>query len=246
MILAACKAVPKDHFAWLKAINLEKEHGTNKTLNNILKQALEACDDIELFFLMYAKHLWKQENDIDSAIKVLQDGLHNLEDEEELYLALVKLYKEKRQYDEARKLLNKGRQKCDSNRIWMQSVQLEREVGNIDHAKNILETAIEKYPTFHKLYLISATLKTDEEDYEGARKVYEDGVKACKPNPHMWICYARMEQALEKYTKARTLLQKGRIKLPKNDLLWLETIWLEIRADNMKAAIQLCSKALQI
>lgn len=54
-----------------------------------------------------------------------------------------------------------------------------------------------------------------------------------------------MEQSLENYTKARAILQKGRIKLPKNDLLWLETIWLEVRADNLKVATHLCSKALQ-
>ena len=154
MIEWAWKVMPKDPSVWLKAIDLEKKYGNNSTLGAILKQALEAWDDIELFFLMNAKHLWKQEKKIEEAIKTLQDGLHNLENEEELYLALVKLYREKRMYDEARQLLIKGRQKWDSNRIWMQSAQIEREVGNPDQAKLIIKTAIEKYPTFYKLYLI--------------------------------------------------------------------------------------------
>lgn len=136
---------------------------------------------------MYAKHLWKKENNVDGAIQILKDGLHNLEGEEELYLALVKLYKEKRQYDEARQLLIKGRQKCDSNRIWMQSAQIEREVGNPDQARKILDTAIEKYPGFYKLYLIQATLRVDEGEYEAARKIYETSVTACKPVPQLWI-----------------------------------------------------------
>ena len=54
-----------------------------------------------------------------------------------------------------------------------------------------------------------------------------------------------MEQSLENYSKARTILQKGRIKLPKNDLIWIESIYLEIRAENIKVATHLCSKALQ-
>jgi len=231
--------------AWMKAVNLEKEHGNRTTLGNILKQALEACNDTELYFLMYAKHLWKQEKNIDEAINVLKKSLDDLDDEEELYLALVKLYKEKRQYDDARQLLIKGRQKCDSNRIWMQSAQIEREVGEPEQAQKILETAIEKYPTFYKLYLISATLKQEAGDLETTRKVYEEAVKTCRAHPQLWICYARMEQSQENYTKARALLQKGRIKIPRNDLLWLETIWLEIRADNVKVATHLCSKALQ-
>lgn len=126
---------------------------------------------------MYAKHLWKKEKDIDGAIKTILDGLHNLEEEEELYLALNKLYKEKRQYEDSRKLLIKGRQKCNSERIWMQSAQIEREVGDNSQAAKIIETAIEKFPGFYKLHLIAATLKIEEGEYEEARKIYENSVK---------------------------------------------------------------------
>jgi pre-mRNA-processing factor 6 len=108
---SVCLAFPKDAGSWMKAINLEEEHGNSKTLGRILKQALESFDESELFYLMYAKHLWKKEKNIDEAIKILKGGLENIDDEEELYLALVKLYKEKRDYSEARKLLIKGRQK---------------------------------------------------------------------------------------------------------------------------------------
>ena len=194
---------------------------------------------------MYAKHLWKKQNDLDEAISVLKDGLHNHETEEEVYLALVKLYKQKSNFDEARELLLKGREKCEEQRIWMQSVQIEREVGDILSADKILTSAIEKFPKFMKLYLISATLKYDSVDHDGARAVYETAVKECRANTILWKNYATMEINLGNYTKARTLLQKGRIKLPKNDILWYETICLEVRADNLKVATNLCSKALQ-
>jgi pre-mRNA-processing factor 6 len=245
MLLCACEELKTDHFAWLKAIKLEEEHGNVSKLGNIIKKSLDHCSDIELFYLMYAKHLWKKEKNVDSAIGVLNEGLVKHDSEQEIYLALIKLHKEKRDYETARKLLQKGRTKCDSERIWMQSAQLEREIGNNEQAAKILETAIEKYPGFYKLYLISATLKTDLQDFDEARKVYEASVKACKQTPYLWICYAQMEQALQNFAKARAILQKGRIKLPKNELLWLETIRLEIRADNLKVATHLCSKALQ-
>lgn len=109
LLLCVCKELRDDDEAWMKAITLEKQHGNNKTLGNILKLALQGCDQQELFFLMYAKHLWKKENNIDEAINILKKGLDKLEDEEELYLALVKLYKEKRMFTEARRLLMKGR-----------------------------------------------------------------------------------------------------------------------------------------
>lgn len=223
----------------MKAVKLEQDHGNKQTLARILKLALDDCSDTPLFFLMYAKHLWKQLGDIDEAISVLNMGLHNNEDEEEIYLALVKLYKQKLQYDEARELLIKGRQKCDSDRIWMQSVQLEREVGDIPSAVKLLNTAIEKYSTFYKLYLISATIKYENGEKDEARAVYEIAIKECKPNYILWKQYALLEINEGNFTKARTLLQKGRIKLPKNDELWYETILLEVRADNVKVATNL-------
>ena len=194
---------------------------------------------------MYAKHLWKKMNDVDEAINVLKAGLHNHETDEEIYLALIKLYKQKLQFDEARELLVKGRTKCDCDRIWMQSIQLEREVGDIEQAQKLLTTAIEKYQSFYKLYLISASIKYQLGETDEARKIYENAVKNCKPNPILWKEHAVMEINEGNFTKARTILQKGRIKLPKNDILWYDTILLEVRADNMKVATHLCSKALQ-
>ena len=46
------------------------------------------------------------------------------------------------------------------------------------------------------------------------------------------------------FTKARTLLQKARIKL-QNDEIWVESINLEILSENLKIARNLCSQALQ-
>lgn len=127
----------------------------------------------------------------------------------------------------------------------MQSAQLEREVNNPKQALLFLDTTIEKYPTFYKPYLIFAQLKIEEGEYDCARETYEKSVKACNSHPQLWICYAQMEQGLENFAKARAILQKGRIKNPKNDLLWLETIRLEIRAESLKIAHNLISRALQ-
>mmetsp|Transcript_22310 Transcript_22310/g.19811 ORF Transcript_22310/g.19811 Transcript_22310/m.19811 type:complete len:261 (+) Transcript_22310:79-861(+) len=229
----------------MKAIELENNHGTVKSQGKILKNALESCNETSIYFLMNAKHLWKKEKDLDEAINILKKGLEKMEDEEELYLALAKLYKEKRMYDEGRKLLQKGRQICDSARIWMQSAQIEREIGENKQALTILDTAIEKYPKFYKNYLIYATLLLEAEDYTKAREIYEKAIIPCQQIPQIWVCYSQMEQMLQNYAKARAILQKGRIKIKSNDLLWLETIRLEIRNGDTKTATHLCSKALQ-
>jgi hypothetical protein len=45
--------------------------------------------------------------------------------------------------------------------------------------------------------------------------------------------------------KSRALLDKARLKIPKNPHLWLCTIRNELAADNRKIALQLLAQAMQ-
>jgi len=62
----------------------------------------------------------------------------------------------------------------------MQSVQLQREKGNLTEAWNLLQKALEKFPDFYKLWLISAQIKEEIGDKNSAIKLYEKGVKFYK------------------------------------------------------------------
>jgi len=53
---------------------------------------MNSCSEDVLFYLLYAKHLWKKESKIDKAIEILSRGISKLKDEEELYIAIIKLY----------------------------------------------------------------------------------------------------------------------------------------------------------
>ena len=41
-----------------------------------------------------------------------------------------------------------------TERVWMKSVMLERDQGNMEAACELLSQALEKYPTFAKLWMI--------------------------------------------------------------------------------------------
>ena len=77
------------------------------------------------------------------------------------------------------------------------------------------------------------------ENYESALQVPE-----LRAEPKIWIAASNFEIELQMFTKARTLLQKARIKL-QTDEVWVESINLEILSDNLKIARNLCSQALQ-
>ena len=60
----------------------------------------------------------------------------------------------------------------------------------------------------------------------------------------MWLESARFEERQEMFTRARTILQKARAKMPKDSQVWLASIRLEIMCDNERIAQHLLAKAL--
>jgi len=127
----------------------------------------------------------------------------------------------------------------------MQSVQLERENGNLKAAWDLCEISIQKFPDFYKLWLISAQIKEQLGDNNSAIKIYEKGIETLKRCPELYICLSRLyfSQGLE--TKSRSVIEKARSNIPSNPLVWEEAIKLEIKCDNIKGANLLISKALQ-
>ena len=52
----------------------------------------------------------------------------------------------------------------------------------------------------------------------------------------VWLESARFEERQECFTRARTILQKARAKMPLDPQIWLASIKLEITCDNEKIA----------
>lgn len=98
----------------------------------------------------------------------------------------------------------------------------------------------------------------DRPIWKKARKFYLRGIESCPNNTALWILASRLEERSSTFlveegnkpiqpgagsTKARSLLELGRLKKPKNPDLWLEAVRLERRAGNPK--LTLMAKGLQ-
>ena len=70
----------------------------------------------------------------DEALKVLRQGLEEHSDSEDLVIALQKLLRELGRFDEAQTVLQQAMESSPSERIQMQTVQLKREIGDVDLA----------------------------------------------------------------------------------------------------------------
>jgi len=229
---------------WLRVSSLEKKHGDNKTLEAVLAKSVRYCIKSEILWLMLAKHKW-QSGDVKGAQEVLAKAFDALPGSEKIVLAAVKLEKENDGYDLARQVLERARQSAATERIWMKSALLERELGNIDAEKKLIVSGIEKFPKYWKFYCMLAQLYERLKNDNEAREIYLNGLKECVDCIPLWIGLAKLEERTNGMSRARAILEKARLKNPQSADLWLEATRVEARGGEQRIAFNMLAKALQ-
>ncbi|XP_055388403.1 pre-mRNA-processing factor 6-like [Condylostylus longicornis] len=262
----ALKVLPKEEDLWIALGQLEMNFGTPEALDQILLKSVdrEACPHSETLWLMAAKQKWIR-GEIELARKLLENGFQSVVQKESIYLAAVKLEREAGETERARKLLAAARLGCrNSEKVWMHSVQLERMLGDYDAAQNLIDEALKLHPKNPKLWMISGQIIMEriegEEGKTEALKLFEAGRKECVRSIELWLCAVNIYRESGNWNRARALLEEARLKNPKQELLWLAAVEIEIEAAgvsrtdwsqgivgtaNLQMAHHMMSKALQ-
>ncbi|KAF9340677.1 hypothetical protein BGZ91_000732 [Linnemannia elongata] len=240
----ALKTFPAKKSIWRRAALLEKAHGTRESLEELLVRAVKFCPHAEFLWLMGAKEKWIG-GDVPGARVVLGAAFEANPNSEAIWLAAVKLEAENGEHGRAEKLLSQAREKADTMKVWMKSAVLERQLGKISEALQLLDQGLAKYPTADKLWMIRGQILTDRGDNQQARENYIKAVKFCPKSVPLWILYSRLEERAGLQTKARALLDRARLLNPKTPELWLESVRIELRGNNANFAKTQMAKALQ-
>ncbi|KAI9004399.1 PRP1 splicing factor, N-terminal-domain-containing protein [Hyaloraphidium curvatum] len=239
------KTYPNRKEVWQKAAFLEKQHGTRESLEELLQRAVGYCPQAEVLWLMAAKEKWLG-GDVAGARVILAEAFRANPDSEDIWLAAVKLESENGEVERARTLLTRAREQASTRRVWMKSAVFERTQKRYEAALELLDSAIEKYPDFDKLWMIKGQIESDDlGDLNRGRETYARAVKACPKSIPLWILASRLEEKAGLLIRGRALLERARLLNPKVPELWLEAVKLEVRGNNAAMAKALLAKALQ-
>ncbi|EPY53856.1 U4/U6 X U5 tri-snRNP complex subunit Prp1 [Schizosaccharomyces cryophilus OY26] len=228
---------------WLRAVETEKIYGSTDTVCSILEKAVEACPRTEILWLVYAKER-KNTGDVNGARNILGRAFDYNSNSEEIWLAAVKLEFVNNEDERAKKLLARARIESGSERIWTKSISLERVLGNLEGALALLEDALKLFPTYDKFWMMKGQILEDGNDAGKARDAYITGTKLCPHSIPLWILLAKLE-AKETIVRARVVLDRAKVRNPKNELLWLEVLKMENSAGNVSQVKAALAKALQ-
>ncbi|KAL3526997.1 hypothetical protein ACH5RR_011653 [Cinchona calisaya] len=229
---------------WLKAAQLEKSHGTRESLDALLRKAVTYIPHAEVLWLMGAKEKWLA-GDVPAARAILQEAYAAIPNSEEIWLAAFKLEFENHEPERARMLLAKARERGGTERVWMKSAIVERELGNTEEERRLLGEGLKLFPSFFKLWLMLGQLEERLGKLEQAKETYESGLKHCPGCIPLWLSLANLEEKVNGLSKARAVLTMARKKNPQNPELWLAAVRAEYRHGNKKEAEILMAKALQ-
>ncbi|KAI1812632.1 PRP1 splicing factor [Poronia punctata] len=238
----ALRVFPTSKTVWLAAADLERNYGKREDLWQVLEKAVNAVPHSEVLWMMLAKEKW-QAGEVDNARRVLARAFQQNPNNEDIWLAAVKLEAENDQTEQARGLLKTARQEAPTDRVWMKSVAFERQLGNLDEALDLVQQALNLFPTAPKLWMMKGQIYDDLGKKPQAREAYATGVKAVPSSVPLWLLYARLEESLGLLPKARSVLDRARLAVPKSPELWCESVRLELRAGDNKQAESLMERA---
>lgn len=240
----ALQLQPNREDLWQGAAELEQSHG--HSAEPILLQAVEKCPEAEVLWLMAAKYLWVQKNDVDGARSLLQKASKTNPKSESVLLAAVKLESETQHIPQALKLLEKARKQhqSDSARVWMKSAVLLRQSGQLKEARDLAHKATERFKGFYKLWLIHIQLDIQMGGLETAKHTLsKSALKHCPRRVELWTLAADLELP-DNISRARAILERARVYIPRSPQLWLASVRLEAQ-NSLPAARSLLSRALQ-
>ncbi|CDY21966.1 BnaC09g00720D [Brassica napus] len=187
---------------WLKAAQLEKSHGSKESLDALLRKAVTYVPQAEVLWLMGAKEKWLA-GDVPAARAILQEAYAAIPNSEEIWLAAFKLEFENKEPERARMLLAKARERGGTERVWMKSAIVERELGDVEAERRLINEGLKQVTGLNKARAILTTAR--------------------KKNPHvdeLWLAAIRVELRHDNKREAEHLMSKALQECPTSGILW--------------------------
>jgi pre-mRNA-processing factor 6 len=235
---------PYSTTVWHASADLEKHHGSTESLLSVLERAVNACPNSETLWLLYAREMW-QSGDPEGARKVLGRSFEQLPGNENLYTRAVDLEVDAGNYEQARSFLQAARESAATDRIFMKSAVLERQLGEFENAIDICNQGLQNWPGSWKLHAIKGQIYEQLSKLKEAQEALSVGTRASPKSPMLYILLSRIQEKQGAIVKARSTLDRGRQQNPKNEQLLCEAVRLERRQNNIPAAQKVMATALQ-
>jgi len=206
---------------WLAAVKLEFESNEYERARKLLAKAREAANTPRVW--MKSAKIERMLKDDTRQKQLLEQALTRFPTEPKLHMMLGQLLHRQGSIDQARDVFKRATKSCpDSVDLWLVYAKFELEVGKKQQAANQTKLDIKQEAT--------------------ANGTNGNGTASASVSPAPSASHLLVANP---FAKCRALLETARTKLPRQPLLWLAAIRVELEACMVKAAQWLLAKSLQ-
>jgi len=156
--------------AWL---NLENTFGSPEALQDVLKEALQCCDQFKVYCQLAAIH--QQAGNFTEAEKTFKLLVRKFNKEKEVWVKFGIFYYKNAKLSEGRFLLQRSLQsleKRDHLDMSTKFAQIEFRYGEVERGKTMFETILANYPKRTDLWSVYADQLVKAGEVEATRAVY--------------------------------------------------------------------------
>jgi pre-mRNA-processing factor 6 len=195
---------------------------------------------------MFAKHVWQDLHRVDRARDILRRAMDALPESEDIYIAAARIE------ESPKHILTIARSQCPkSSRIWIKAAQVERFEKNTDEVVSVCRDALgrvsHKASDAFKLAIIPIHALLEVGRLEEAADLAGRACEVFSRSPAVWLVAADVAMQLGDLNKARSVLERARIRLPTDENLWWKGFFVEERSYGLSspAVKAFLSRALQ-
>ena len=114
---------------WIKLLRfLFDERISSIDYQSVFETSVQTCPHSEVLWLMYAKYMWSDMKNLDTARTVLKKAMEAIEDSENIYIAAARIEESvgtQEGLDQCRSILSTARSRCPKScRLWVKSAQI--------------------------------------------------------------------------------------------------------------------------
>eukprot|EP00164_Ancoracysta_twista_P004398 GFYU01005929.1.p1 GENE.GFYU01005929.1~~GFYU01005929.1.p1 ORF type:complete len:962 (-),score=313.69 GFYU01005929.1:140-3025(-) len=224
---------PKGYLTDLKSkkINTDAEIGDIKKARVLMRSVITTNPGHAPGWIAAAR-LEEVAGKIAAARNLMNDACAACPNSEDVWLEAARLQTP----ENAKAVLAKGVKHIPSSvKLWMQASNLEKETGN---KKKVLRKALEVIPNSIKLWKAAVELEDDPDD---ARVILSAAVTCVPHSVDMWLALARLED----YEQARKVLNKARLAISTEPLIWITAAQLEEANGNTATVPKIIQRAIE-
>jgi len=214
---------PLDYDTWFEYAKLEQDHGDSAKVRDIYEKAvanLPPAQDKQYWkryiflWIYYALYEELIMNDLNRATQVYKTCLslipHSKFTFTKIWIYAAKLHVRKKDLTSARKLLGKAIGMCRKEKIFVEYIQLELALGEIERCRTLYENYLKAMPTACNAWAKYADLEKSVGETDRCRALYELAISQPQLDTpeKIWKNYIDFEIAENEAQNARKLYER--------------------------------------